>query len=151
MKTQPGEPTVTERLEALEKRVLKVKDLPLTQLQRRLELDWLPDAVADLTVTDETRTVYGTVNSGGTIASGVGFTSSRTGVGTYVVAFTPAFRSTAVPTVVPAAGATAGAITAKVSVTPNAAGFTVSTFTTTTGANIDSVFGFVAIGIGTAA
>jgi len=35
---------LAQRLDALESRRLTVRDLPLAALQRKLEVDWLPDA-----------------------------------------------------------------------------------------------------------
>jgi hypothetical protein len=158
---------VLDRLDALESG-LTLQQLPLEPLKTFLESDWQPDSglllqpasigtdlladasvttaqLADGEVTDTklaTRIVRGEVTSAGAINLGAGFSVTRTGTGAYSVTFTTAFA--AIPVVTAQAMLTAGALVSKVA-SRTASGFTVAVFTTTTGANTDGAFSFIAV------
>ena len=87
-------------------------------------------------------TITGSVNTGGAVIAGTGFTVNRTGTGTYVVRFTPPFRALYTFNAQVRSGNTAPVIT------PYAAdSVTVVTFATTTAALTDSSFSFTATGL----
>lgn len=98
----------------------------------------------------DTRIILGETTAAGGISNdplnqggGATFSVNRTAVGAYTVTYGNAFAS---PAVVVVCAVGAGAITAKVG-TSGAATFTVGTFTTTTGANVDAAFAFWAMGL----
>lgn len=151
--------TVMERLELLEASVkagIKLDDLPMAELQRRLEQRWRPDATALLQensvgaaalgdgaiVTDEAklRMVRGEVAGGtGALVLGEDYTPARTAVGTYTVTFATPFTVIPVVTFGPAAGGIN--LTGKTTAVIN-----IFTFNTATGAALDTNFDFIAIG-----
>lgn len=147
---------LADRVERLEQRSIQVEDLPLGQLQRKLERTWQPDGgvllqaksvSADalgrgtiITGEERLRIVRGGVSPAGALTDGAGFTSVRTAVGTYTVTFGDGFA--VAPVVAP--GAWAGGI----NITARAAGaFSVFAFNTATGAALDAAWDFLAIGL----
>lgn len=159
--TDPADLSFPERLEQLERFAkdaakIKLDDLPMAELQRRLEQRWHPDATALLQensvgaatlgdgtiVTDEAklRMVRGEVAGGtGALVLGAGFTPARTGVGTYTVTVDTPFTVIPVVTVTPALGG--AVVTGKTTTVLN-----IFTFNTATGGALDSNFDFIAIG-----
>ena len=89
--------------------------------------------------------IRGEINAAGSITRGSGFTVAKPGTGDYTVTFDNAFES--IPVVVVCAGATAGDIVAKLNsaAAPSTTSFRVDTFTTTTGASVDSIFDFIVV------
>jgi hypothetical protein len=91
------------------------------------------------------RLIRGTVELSGTtatIARGAGFSMTRTGVGGYDVTFDEPFAEPPSVLISPEGAGAAGA--KSLSVTEN--GFTVGIFTTTSGANLDLSWSFLALG-----
>jgi hypothetical protein len=94
---------------------------------------------------EKLRIVRGRVLSGGSLSLGSGFTSSRTGTGTYTVAFTTPFPSTPVVTVSGSVPAIGGPFIAHTNgVTTLVAGVRI---TNGSGTSVDSAFDFIAIGV----
>jgi hypothetical protein len=90
------------------------------------------------------RIMRGTVSAAGAVVAGAGFTPARTAVGIYTVTFSTVMSSA--PSVALVAGSTGGAYAVKVSTPPTTSGFGVTAFLTTTAANFDGEFHFIAIG-----
>jgi hypothetical protein len=145
-----------ERLEALEAKTkdpaVKLDDLPMASLQRRLEQRWRPDAGVLLEPGSLTESVMGfkvvaaEINAaGGTarwyIRGEDSFTAARNGVGDYTIGGLD-FR---VPPMVALSiiSTPGGGIALQAS--PTAAGFSVNTFATGTGALIDAAWHFIAL------
>ncbi len=84
--------------------------------------------------------VRGTVNSGGSLSVGEGFSSVKNSTGNYTITFTNAFASSGVTTITPLNGIAIANITAT-----SASAFTVN-FTTTAAVNLDKDFSFISIG-----
>jgi hypothetical protein len=85
---------------------------------------------------------FGTVAANGAIIRGQGFTVTKGAAGIYTVNQT----WTTAPVVLVAVGSTGGALAVKVSTDPSTAGFGVTTYVSTSGANLDSMFHWLAIG-----
>lgn len=141
-----------QRIATLEQRSITVADIPLVPLMRTLEQKWLPDASVLLrpgSITKEAlapslsspafRMVRGSVAADGSIVRGTGFTVTKNGAGDYTVTFDPAFTS------VPVVNANAVTWVAAVQeFSRTASSFRVITYVTTTGANTDQGFDFMA-------
>lgn len=88
------------------------------------------------------RRIRGTVNSDGSVAGGKGFSVAKTGTGAYTITWDPVFAD--VPTfVVTPYGL--GALSAKAGGV-DATQATVAIYVSTSGANVNTPFGFVAVG-----
>ena len=88
------------------------------------------------------KSIQGRVSSAGAFQSGDGFTSSQTGTGTYNIVFTVPFNSVPAATVSTTGGANVGASISALT----ASGMTINTFMSTSGANFNRDFSFIAMG-----
>lgn len=143
-----------ERLAAMEERLanLQVGDLPIGPLQKKLEADWHPNGGVLLEPKSvgleqlQYRTIVGAVTGPGAVLStGTGgWTVSRTGVGTYVVTFSPEFND--IPAINATIGATGGFTAIKTNPRQTASSATIQTYNSSTGGVLDCEFSFSATG-----
>lgn len=146
----PGDllPTYEEllqRIEKLEADKILLKDLPITELQNKMEQDWQPAAnvllpprsvTADLLAQ---RSLGGAVDSAAATTQGTGFATTKPSTGVYVVAFSTAFASTPFVELTPlTGGARIADVTARATT-----GFTV-TWRSDASAVADTAFMFIA-------
>jgi hypothetical protein len=146
--------TFAERLEAVEAAVkasIKVEDLPLAELQRKLERTWHPDASTLLEPGSVTEAAQGfkivaaEINSAGGTARWYtrddSFTATRNAIGDYTIGDL-GFRAPPLVdlTIISTPG---GGISLQAS--PTSGGFSVFTFDTSTGAALDAAWHFIAL------
>lgn len=89
--------------------------------------------------------VTGLVTAAGAIGAGTGFSVVKSGTGQYDITFTPSSPFAIVPNVLASAEGAGGYGIDIPSAQLTAAGFRVLTFTTTTAAQVDCQFNFLAV------